>query len=264
MTVLAAVREPERRWTPLLDPARYQLTAILTTEERGALALIEKHRYRWPAGVADTIRRLTAPIDDALDAIHSHPEWWGRSSTRSLLLTGSREHGLAFWGWDRDRWLHTVGAAGPNYRQAVAAVAYLLCDQRDLHHAFRCWKLRLFTCRVFGREPVDHVLQRIQGYLDGLGQATVLGRPNLQGALYELMLLAGTPLLEDLAEHGELVAWDAQPGNEQRAPTRHRATRPHFGRDGRDGTDAVCDPALAGGMAGAQSGRGDRRPAGVA
>jgi integrase len=153
------------------------------------------------------LTRLIAPIDDALDVIHSHPEWWGRSSTRSLLLAGSREHGLAFWGWDRAQWLHAVGGAGPNYRQAVAAVAYLLCDQRDLHHAFQGWKLRLFVCRVFGREPVDRVLQRIQGYLDGLGQATVLGRPNLQGALYELMLLAGTPLLEDLAEHGELVAW---------------------------------------------------------
>ena len=93
-----------------------------------------------------------------------------------------------------------------NYRQAVAAVAYLLCDQQDLHHAFAGWKLRLFTGRVFGPAPVDRALAQIQGYLDGLGQATVLGRPNLQGALYELMLLAGSPLLEDLAKHGELLA----------------------------------------------------------
>jgi site-specific recombinase XerD len=60
---------------------------------------------------------------------------------------------------------------------------------------------------VFGPEPVDGALGRVQGYLDGLGSATVLQRPNMQGALYELMLLAGSPLLEDLGEQGELLAW---------------------------------------------------------
>jgi len=155
----------------------------------------------------DALARMIEPIEDALDVIASHPEWWGRSSTRSLLLGGAREHGLAFWGWDRDQWVHTVRGANNNYRQAVAAVAYLLCDQRDLHREFRGWKLRLLTRRVFGPEPVDGALSRLQGYLDGLGSATVLQRPNMQGALYELMLLAGSPLLEDLGEHGELLAW---------------------------------------------------------
>jgi integrase len=66
--------------------------------------------------------------------------------------------------------------------------------------------MRLFTSRVFGPVSVDRALTRIQGYLDGMGHATVLGRPNLQSRLYELMLLAGSPLLEDLADHGELLA----------------------------------------------------------
>ena len=98
-------------------------------------------------------------------------------------------------------------ARTPTTGQAVAAVAYLLCDQRDLHRAFRGWKTRLLTRRVFGPEPVDRALGRVQGYLDGLGSATVLQRPNMQGALYQLMLLAGSPLLEDLGEQGELLAW---------------------------------------------------------
>jgi integrase len=207
--VLAVVPEPEpgRRWTPILDLSSYDRTARLTDEEHEALALLAEHRSRWPTSVKSTLARLIAPIDDALDAIASHPAWWGRGSAKSLLLAGAREHGVAFWRWDRGQWVHTVDRAGPNYRQGVAAVAYLLCDQRDLHHAFRGWKMRLFTCRVFGPAAVDHTLAQIQGYLDGLGHATVLGRPNLQGALYELMLLASSPLLEDLAEHGELLAW---------------------------------------------------------
>jgi len=206
VTALAAVIEAERRWTPLLDPSRYERRAMLTRGERDALALLEAHRYRWPAGTASVLGRLIGPIDDALDVIASHPGWWGRSSTRSLLLGGAREHGLAFWGWDREQWLHTVRGANNNYRQAVAAVAYLLCDQRDLHRAFGGWKTRLLTRRVFGPKPVDGALGRVQGYLDGLGSATVLQRPNMQGALYELMLLAGSPLLEDLGEQGELLA----------------------------------------------------------
>ncbi|MGI8715278.1 MAG: hypothetical protein ACR2NR_19270 [Solirubrobacteraceae bacterium] len=204
---LAAVPEPQRRWVPRLDRARYDRGAELTGGERDALGLLAVHRYRWPAGAASALARVIEPIDDALDVIDSHPEWWGRSSTRGLLLAGAREHGLMFWGWDREQWLHTLRGANNNYRQAVAAVGYLLCDQRDLHHAFRGWKLRLLTGRVFGPEPVDHAVARVQGYLDGLGQATVLQRPNMQGALYDLMLLAGSPLLEDLAGHGDLLAW---------------------------------------------------------
>jgi integrase len=207
MSALALAREPERRWTSLIDPTRYDRAPTLTVVERRALALVADHRYRWPTRAGGALERLIAPIDDALDVIASHPEWWGRSSTRSLLIRGAHEHGLVFWGWDRDRWLHTVRGANNNYRHAVAAVAYLLCDQRDLHHEFRRWKLRLLTRRVFGPQPVDEAIARVQGYLDGLGATTVLRRPSLQGALYDVMLLAGSPLLEDLAEHGELLAW---------------------------------------------------------
>jgi integrase len=207
MSALAAVREPERRWRPLLDTSCYDRAAVLTAGERRALALLDDHRHRWPSGVAGALERLIAPVDDALDVIESHPAWWGRSTTRSLLLRGAGDHDLAFWGWDRDQWVQTLRGAHNNYRQAVAAVGYLLCDQRDLHDAFGRWKLRRLTDRVFGTKPVEEALASVQGYLDGLGQATMLQRPNLQHALYEWMLLAGSPLLEDLAPQSELLAW---------------------------------------------------------
>jgi hypothetical protein len=208
MTVLALARGPEqRRWAPLIDTSRYDWTPALAQDERHALALLDDHRHRWPPGVAGVLERLIAPVDDALDVIESHPAWWGRSTTRSLLLRGCDDHQLAFWGWDRDQWVQTLRGAHNNYRQAVAAVGYLLCDQRDLHDAFGRWKLRRLTDRVFGTKPVEDALGSVQGYLDGLGQATMLQRPNLQHALYEWMLLAGSPLLEDLAPQSELLAW---------------------------------------------------------
>jgi integrase len=218
MTALAAACEPDGRWVPLIDPSRYDRVPALTAAEREAVALLERYRYRWPSGVAGALERLIAPVDAALDVIDSHPAWWGRSTTRSLLLRGASVHGLALWGWDRDQWLETLRGANANYRQAVAAVAYLLCDQRDLHHAFGGWKLRLLTHRVFGGEPVAQTLDRVQGYLDGLGQATMLQRPSLQHALYHWMLLGASPLLEDLARQGELLAG-------LRARERHNARR---------------------------------------
>ena len=39
MSALAAVREPERRWRPLIDPSCYDRTAALTAGERRALAV---------------------------------------------------------------------------------------------------------------------------------------------------------------------------------------------------------------------------------
>ena len=77
MTALApvAVVEPERRWTPLIDPSRYEQTAMLTAQEQDALGLLNSHRYRWPAGTASALRRLIGPIDDALDVIASDPAW---------------------------------------------------------------------------------------------------------------------------------------------------------------------------------------------
>jgi site-specific recombinase XerD len=195
------------RWTPLLTPSAYERSAALSVAEREALALLDAHRYKWPAGVGSALERLTRPIDDALDVIASHRQWWGRSPTRSLLLRAVDDHGLMLWGWDRYRWLHTLRGADEDYRQAVAAVAYLLCDQRDLHRSFRGWKTGLLARRVFGQAPVEETVRQVQGYLDGLGASAVLGRPNMQGALHELMLLAGSPLLEDLADCGELLAW---------------------------------------------------------
>ena len=50
--------------------------------------------------------------------------------------------------------------------------------------------------------------------MDGLGHPTVLGRPMLTHALMDVMLLAGSPLLEDLDARAELFVCLALEGAE--------------------------------------------------
>ena len=92
----------------------------------------------------------------------------------------------------------------PQIRQLVLAVAYLVCGQRDLHLELRGFKARKFAGRVFDQALVDAAIGRVQAHMDGLGHPTVLGRPMLTHALMDVMLLAGSPLLEDLGARADL------------------------------------------------------------
>ena len=92
----------------------------------------------------------------------------------------------------------------------------------------------------------------------------MLGRPNLQRALYELMLLAGSPLLEDLVGTASCSAWlrSREHNNARRYGVEQLART--LVEMGVLGAHAVRDAAVAGGVARAQPGRRDRGPAGVA
>jgi hypothetical protein len=59
---------------------------------------------------------------------------------------------------------------------------------------------------VFGATAVDESLARVQSHLDSFGYAATLGRPGMAAALFELMLGAGSPLLEDVAADPQAFA----------------------------------------------------------
>jgi len=214
----AASLAPQPRWTQLISPAVYDRTLALSRSERRALGLIEDRPGRWPAGVADELSRLVAPINDVLAVAGLKPRSWAGPFTRGDLLAAMGREGSAFWGWDRGQWERTVAMTDVNVRQLVIAVAYLLCGIDDLHWGIRGFKCRLFCRRVFGQAAVEATLDRVQAHLDTLGYAAVLQRPNLQRALCELMLAARSPLLEDLATRPELLV-------ELRAREQHNARR---------------------------------------
>jgi site-specific recombinase XerD len=194
-------------WTARVSPDGHDRRALLSAAELRALEAITARRTRWPREVRLTLTRLIAPIDEVLALVEpGRGKLRERGQARSAVILAMGREQRSFWGFDPDGWLRALRATDPDVRQLVMAVAHMLCAQRDLHSEFPGFKRGLFARRVFGAAAVDASLARIQAHLDGLGRAATLARPSMQSALYELMLRAGSPLLEDLAlDDGELV-----------------------------------------------------------
>jgi hypothetical protein len=207
MTALTAHAPTGPRWSPLLTAAGYDRRPELTAGERSALAELHRSPPRWRTGLSTAVARLTGPIDDVLAVVTPSTAWWGRYPARRALVAGMAGDHDSFWGWDRDRWLTVLGDSDAQIREIVMAVAYLPCDQRDLHLEFRAFKTGKFAGRVFGAEPVDEAIARVAAHLDELGYQARLGRPSMQRALLDTMLLAGSPLLEDIADRSDLLVW---------------------------------------------------------
>ena len=176
----------------------------MSEAERAAVGELAGQRTRWPPELSAAVARLTEPIDDVLRIVTPQAPWWGRYPARRALVAAMAAEESAFWGWDRDRWLGVLPDTDPQIRQLVLAVAYLVCGQRDLHLELRGFKARKFAGRVFDQALVDAAIGRVQAHMDGLGHPTVLGRPMLTHALMDVMLLAGSPLLEDLGARADL------------------------------------------------------------
>jgi integrase len=197
VTALAAVHEGRPTWVLALAAKDYDRSPGLSRAERAALTTFG--RPRWWHDLRGTAGRLTDPIDDVLKVTTAEAEWRERYAVRRSLAAGMVDTARTFWGWDRQRWLGVLSESNANSRHFVMAVAYLLCGQRDLHLEFGKFKVRRFAGRVLGAEPVDTTVTAVQNHLDVFGYQAQLGRPNMVNALADLMLLVGSPRLEDLA-----------------------------------------------------------------
>ena len=207
MTALAGERSqdaPQPVWVLALSASHYDRRPGLSEAERAAVGELAGQRTRWPAELSAVVARLTDPIDDVLRIVTPQAAWWGRGPARRALVAAMSAEASAFWGWDRDRWLRVLAGGDAQIRQLMLAVAYLVCGQRDLHLDLRGFKARKFAGRVFDQARVDAAIGRVQAHMDGLGHPTVLGRPMLTHALMDVMLLAGSPLLEDLGARADL------------------------------------------------------------
>jgi site-specific recombinase XerD len=210
MTALAAERSqdaPQPVWALALSANHYDRRPGLSEAERAAVSELAGQRTRWPAELSAVVARLTDPIDDALRIVTPQAAWWGRGPVRRALVAAMATEESSFWAWDGRRWLRVLRDTDAQIRQLLLAVAYLVCGQRDLHLELRGFKARKFAGRVFDQARVDAAIGRVQAHMDGLGHPTVLGRPMVTHALMDVMLLVGSPLLEDLGARADLFAW---------------------------------------------------------
>lgn len=195
-------------WVLALADCVYDRSPALSAAERDALAAFAALRGRGgraPREADAALARLVAPIDDVLAFVAPRAQWWAKLPARSALLHAMHGSRQAFWAFDRADWAAAVQRTDADVRQLVIAVAYLLCGQRDLHREIARFKRRLFVGRVFGAAAVDDELARVQTHLDSFGYAATLGRPGMIAALFELMLVAGSPLLEDVAADRDAI-----------------------------------------------------------
>src|SRR5262249_16221580 len=122
----------------------------------------------WPAGARQKLDRLLRPVHDALD--FTGASGWTRTGAVTLLIREMRNRSTAFWAWGQDEWLDIFAPDSPtfmrkhgrsdNHRLQLVALAYLLCDFRDLH-AIRRYIHRALANKVFGAEPVDAAVDRV-------------------------------------------------------------------------------------------------------
>jgi integrase len=143
-----------------------------------------------------------APLNDVLRLTHA--DWRERHAVVHLLLAEMAQRRSAFWAWTRLEWLATLRATPAPLRQYVMAVPYLLLGLTDLHVEFARFKRRIFAWKVFGRAPVDVSVQQVCDELRRWGYGGSIGDHDAPRALCELLLVQGSPRVEDLTP--ELIA----------------------------------------------------------
>ncbi|MCI3270628.1 tyrosine-type recombinase/integrase [Streptomyces sp. 7R015] len=215
----SVVSDPSNRWIWPIDPSRYDIAAVLRTEEKRAIAELglvnlrrmARHDPNAPGWRA--IRRLLRPLDDVAAASHepatSHRRR-GRLDAAAVILLRCAETGRSYWVWSGEEWARLLGSDLPSFRASVpawaeeaarpqlAAHAFLLGGFADFYKLGSFGRLAL-AWRVFGRDRVDGEIRRIRTVLAGWGYQ--LGREDdqlLPMVVCQVLLLNRSPHLEDL------------------------------------------------------------------
>jgi len=199
-------------WAWPLNVNRFRRRDRLSGAESDALQALgfdllrldrDRGRPQW-----QVIRRLTAPLDEALAVLRWHPDTvfqrrFARYAT-AIVLHRCGELGRDFWVWSTREWADLLrpahlrqcfpGQVGMQARPYLLADAYLLAGFTafDLVGPFaRC----TLAQRVFGVDTVDEAIEPLRAVLSRWGYRA----PNLESMVCTLLLLNCSPLLSDLA-----------------------------------------------------------------
>lgn len=187
---------------------------MLTESEAAALAvLLRAGDFDTPRGCnleamisgLDGADRLRRPLRDALDVADGDV-----GSKRRALLTLLRwcaRENRSFWGWRHETWCRVLGTsqdafftanapvADASVRPFMIAAAYLLGCFSDFL-ALGEFRRAGLAQKIFGRATIDMALTTVARVVSGWGYTS---EPRaLLGATAEVLLLNGSPRLEDL------------------------------------------------------------------
>ncbi len=198
-------KEPPKKaddgpWIWPFDLAQYDRSASLTAVEQDMLARYKEayrfYRYGRTMDFGPTLDRLVRPLNDVFDYTGIKTQL--RRYVLLFFLREMAERNSSFWGWTTEEWIEEIGARRTS-RQHVVAVAYLLCDFRDLHRVksdhivYNCLARKIFGC-----EYVQVITDRVQGLLGEWGYNNNGIRKMIMRTIFELLLLVRSPHLEDL------------------------------------------------------------------
>ena len=222
-------------WAWPLNVDRFRRRDRLSGAESDALQALgfdllrldrDRERPQW-----QVIRRLTAPLDEALAVLRWHPDTvfqrrFARYGT-AIVLHRCGELGRDLWAWSTREWADLLrpahlrqcfpGQIGMQARPYLLAHAYLLAGFTafDLVGPFaRC----TLAQRVFGVDTVDEAIEPVRAVLSRWGYRA----PNLESMVCTLLLLNRSPLLSDLASPA-LDSLRSDPAIERHFHGRHLA-----------------------------------------
>jgi hypothetical protein len=178
------------------------LTGELTAAELQALATTYNQACpRSSAARRRVLHRLLEPIDEVTG--HWHEADVAR--VRNSLLGRVHQEQQPYWCWDEPTWIDVAEQAARSgdkgSRGPVVAVAHLLGLHRTLHHEVQVQEPKVAEL-VFGRDTVRAVIAEVVDTLRSwdASQHTVGGQ--IPAALSDLLLVTGTPRLDDVTEQG--------------------------------------------------------------
>lgn len=206
----AKKREQERevQWVWPLDLARYDQRPGLSKEERAAMRDIlegsrrkEFSREPWKT----SLKRLLTPILDALEFTGAGQPITG--TVVGILLREMSRRESSFWSWSEQEWVKMLQPSMGTYsrvcgvradiRPRLMALALLLRRIRDPRPCGEFDHI-LLAKRVFGDAAVEASAKRITEALSTWGFSVTLNATRQITALCDVLLVNGSPLLEDL------------------------------------------------------------------
>jgi hypothetical protein len=211
-------RIAERVWTWPERLARYDNRPDLTDLEKTTLARYGTEyrvcRTRRTMDFGGALDRLVEPLEDVFVFTGTRTYW--RSLTIFFMLREMARRSRSYWTWSNEEWIETM-AARKAERQHLTAAAYLLCgfskldSIADTHLVYP-----VLAKKVFGREHIEQILERVNKKLDEWGYSAAAMRFCMRRTVCEALLQYRTPFVEDLTYERLLELQKASPPESSR------------------------------------------------